>query len=157
MQKQKLTVEQALQKARHYCAYQERSHFEAKEKLYSLGLFKTEVEQLLSNLIEDDYLNEERFAKQFAGGKFRLKQWGKIKIEHELKQKRVSAYIIKKALREIEEDEYLKVLYNLAFKKWNSLKAEQYLNRIAKTTNYLLQKGFEHNLIINTLKQLRNK
>jgi len=157
MQKQKLTAEQALQKARHYCAYQERSHFEVKEKLYSFGLFKTEVEQLLSNLIEEDYLNEERFTKQFASGKFRLKQWGKIKIEHELKQKKVSSYNIKKTLKEIDEDEYLKVLQNLTQKKWNSLKAEQYLNRITKTTNYLLQKGYEYALINNAIKQLRNK
>ncbi|MBS1670519.1 MAG: RecX family transcriptional regulator [Bacteroidetes bacterium] len=157
MQKQKLTAEQALQKARHYCAYQERSHFEVKEKLYSFGLFKTEVEQLLSNLIEEDYLNEERFTKQFAGGKFRLKQWGKIKIEHELKQKKVSSYNIKKALKEIDEDEYLKVLQNLTQKKWSSLKAEQYLNRITKTTNYLLQKGYEYALINNAIKHLRNK
>ncbi|MBA4196848.1 MAG: RecX family transcriptional regulator [Chitinophaga sp.] len=157
MFKQKLTPEQALQKARHYCAYQERSHFEVKEKLYGFGLYKTEVEQLLSNLIEEDYLNEERFAKQFAGGRFRLKHWGRVKIEYELKQKKVSVYNIKKAIKEIEEDEYLAVLKSLAEKKWNSLKAEQYLNRIAKTTHYLLQKGFEQGLISNAIKELRNK
>jgi regulatory protein len=157
MFKQKLTPEQALQKAKHYCAYQERSHFEVKEKLYGFGLFKTEVEQLLSNLIEEDYLNEERFAKQFAGGRFRLKYWGRIKIEYELKQKKVSAYNIKKAMNEIDEEEYHEVLNKLAAKKWNSLKAEQYLNRMAKTTSYLLQKGFEQILISNAIKQLRNK
>ena len=73
---QRLSKEQAWQKIKHYCAYQERSHYEAKQKLYSFGLYSNEVEDLLSRLIEEDYLNEERFAEQFAGGKFRMKQWG---------------------------------------------------------------------------------
>src|ERR1700709_2489168 len=96
--KKKLTREQAMQKARHYCAYQERSHYEVKQKLYSFGLHKIEVEESLSGLIEEDYLNEERFAIQFAGGHFRMKQWGRVKIRYELKQKQVSEYCIKKAL-----------------------------------------------------------
>jgi regulatory protein len=78
--KKQLTKEQALQKARHYCGYQERSHAEVKEKLYSFGLRRQEVEESLSQLIEEDYLNEERFAQQFAGGHFRMKQWGRVKI-----------------------------------------------------------------------------
>ena len=87
MYKQQLTKEQAHQKAKHYCAYQERCHSEVKEKLYGFGLRKSDVEDLLSKLIEEDYLNEERFAIQFAGGRFRMKQWGRIKIKYELKQK----------------------------------------------------------------------
>src|SRR6201996_8784258 len=93
-----LSLEQALQKARHYCGYQERCHSEVKEKLYSFGLHKKEVEEALSTLIEENYLNEERFAIQYAGGHFRLKQWGKVKIRYELKQRQVSDYCIKKAL-----------------------------------------------------------
>src|ERR1700709_658618 len=93
--KKYLTREQALQKARHYCGYQERCHSEVKEKLYSLGLHKQQVEECLSQLIEENYLNEERFAQQFAGGKFRMKQWGRVKIKYELKQKQVSEYCIK--------------------------------------------------------------
>jgi regulatory protein len=85
-------TEKAWQKIKHYCAYQERSHAEAREKLYSFGLYRQEVETLLSQLIEENYLNEERFAVAFAGGKFRMKQWGKTKIKYELQQKRVSAY-----------------------------------------------------------------
>ena len=154
---QKLTPQQALQKARHYCAYQERSHTEVTEKLYGFGLRKIEVETLLSQLIEDDYLNEERFATQFAGGKFRMKQWGKVKIEYELKQKRVSPRNIKKALAQIDEEAYTKTLNDLLKKKWNSLKHEQYINRTVKTTNYMLQKGFERNEISSVINKLRNK
>ena len=87
----RIDKEQAFQKLKHYCGYQERSHQEAKEKLYSFGLYKQEVEELLSRLIEENYLNEERFAVAFAGGKFRMKGWGKVKILHALKEKRVSS------------------------------------------------------------------
>ncbi len=157
MFRQNLTPEQAFQKMKHYCGYQERSHFEAKEKLYGFGLHKPDVEQLLSRLIEEDYLNEERFAIQFVGGKYRMKKWGRIKIIHELKQKRVSSYNIKKALLEIDEEAYDKTLLQLAATKWKSLKAEQYLNRLAKTTNYLLQKGYEPERISASIKQIREK
>src|ERR1700744_6284152 len=89
-----LTKEQALQKAQHYCAYQERCHSEVKEKLYSIGLRKNDVEELMATLVEENYLNEERFAVQFAGGRFRIKHWGKVKIKFELKKKQVSDYCI---------------------------------------------------------------
>lgn len=149
LNRKQLTKEQALQKARHYCGYQERSHSEVKEKLYSFGLYKQQVEELLSQLIEENYLNEERFAIQFAGGRFRLKQWGRVKIKYELKQKRVSEYCIKKALKEIEEEDYLKTLQTLAQKKWASVKGEgvNHYVKLSKTTDYLLQKGYEPELI----------
>jgi regulatory protein len=110
MNKQFHSKEEALQKAKHYCAYQERCHSEVKEKLYSLGMNKKEVDELLSELISDNYLNEERFAILFAGGKFRIKQWGRIKIKYALKQKQVSEYCIKKALAAIYERDYNKTL-----------------------------------------------
>ena len=87
-----LPREQAFLKIKHYCAYQERSHKEVMGKLYDLGLFKKDAELLVSQLIEEGYLNEERFAIQFAGGKFRIKQWGKKKIVYALKEKQVSEY-----------------------------------------------------------------
>src|SRR5580704_3396141 len=96
-----LSPEQALQKARHYCGYQERCHQEVKEKLYSFGLRERDVDQALATLVEENYLNEERFAIQFAGGHFRLKQWGRVRIRYTLKQKQVSDYCIKKALAAI--------------------------------------------------------
>src|ERR1700744_5902304 len=125
MYKQQLTKEQALPKARQYCAYQERCHSEVKEKLYSLGLYKKEVEELLASLIEENFLNEERFAIVFAGGRFRIKHWGKVKIRHELKQKQVSEYCIKKALQEINTEDYRQTLYKLAEGKSKLLKKEK--------------------------------
>src|SRR5450432_470130 len=110
IRRQSLTKEQALQKARHFCAYQERCHNEVKEKLYSFGLWKKDVEETISLLIGDDYLNEERFAIQFAGGRFRMKQWGRVKIRYELKQRQLSEYCIKKALAAIDEEDYHKTL-----------------------------------------------
>lgn len=148
--------EQALQKAKHYCGYQERCHSEVKEKLYSLGLYKREVEECLAQLIEENYLNEERFARQFAGGKFRMKQWGRIKIMYELKQKQVSDYCIKKGLKEIEEADYEKVLQKLALEKWSTVKTEpNVFIKLRKTQDYLLQKGYEHSLVKQTLQTLR--
>jgi regulatory protein len=145
--KKYLTKEQALQKLKHYCAYQERCHSEVKEKLYSLGVWKKEHDEIIATLIEENYLNEERFAIAFAGGKWRVKQWGRVKIKYELKQKQVSEYCIKKALKQIEEDDYLKVLDKLANEKYASLKNEQYLIRKKKTMDFLVQRGFEHTLI----------
>src|ERR1041384_3800157 len=106
MNKTELTKEQAFKKIKQYCAYQERCHSEVREKLYSFELYKKDVEQIISQLIEENYVNEERFAIQYAGGKFRMKQWGKVKIKHALKQKQVSEYAIKKALKEINEKDY---------------------------------------------------
>ena len=157
LQKQFLTPQQALQKLKHFCGYQERSHHETVQKLYSLGLYKKEVDTLLSQLIEENYLNEERYAIAFAVGKFRIKQWGKVKIKYELQQNRVSSYNIIKALKEIDETDYIKTLAALATKKWTSLKGEQYLNRQSKTNSYLLQKGFEQNLIAQAVNELKTK
>lgn len=153
-----LTKEQALQKARYYCAYQERSHSEVKEKLYALGLHKQQVDEALAQLIEEDYLNEERFAKQFAGGKFRMKEWGRVKIKYELKKKQVSEYCIKKGLKEIDEDDYLVIMAKLAEEKWNTLKGEKNVFiKLRKTQDYLLQKGFETDLVRETLMKLKGQ
>lgn len=147
MYKKQLTKEQALQKLKHYCAYQERSHSEVREKLYNLGVFKKDHDPVISTLIEENYLNEERFAIAFAGGKFRMKQWGRVKIKYELKQKQVSDYSIKKAMKQIPEEEYLKTLKKLADEKYTSLKGEQYLIRKKKTMDFLIQKGYESELV----------
>lgn len=145
--KKQLTKEQALQKLKHYCAYQERSHSEVKEKLYSLGVWKKDHDGIIAALIEENYLNEERFAMAFAGGKWRMKQWGRVKIKYELRQKQVSDYCIKKALKQIDKDEYLRVLKELASDKYAALKNEQYLVRKKKTMDYLINKGFEMELV----------
>src|SRR6476661_294647 len=106
----RLTKGDALKKIKSFCSYQERSHKEVKDKLYSYGLYKVETEEIISTLIEENYLNEERFAKQFAGGKFRMKQWGRKKIIYELQQKQVNKVNIKTALKEIDEEQYLSVI-----------------------------------------------
>lgn len=147
--------EKAWQKIKHYCAYQERSHKEVKEKLYGFGLYKADVEMLLTQLIEENYLNEERFALAFAGGKFRMKQWGRQKIKYELKQKQVSDYCIKKALGAIDGEQYEKVLYKLATGKLNALKTEKnLLLKKRKMQQYLMQKGFETALIAKAMDEL---
>ncbi len=145
--KKQLTLGKALQKLKHYCAYQERCHSEVKEKLYSLGVFKKEADNIIATLIEEGYLDEERFAIAFAGGKFRIKQWGRVKIKYELKQKQVSSYSINKALKQINENEYVAVLKKLAEDKYASLKNEQPFLRKKKTMDYLLQKGFEGEMV----------
>jgi regulatory protein len=148
MYKKYLTKEQAIQKLKHFCGYQERCHSEVKEKLYSLGVSKSEHDEIISTLIEENYLNEERFAIAFAGGKFRVKQWGRVKIKYELKQKQVSEYNIKRAMKEIDETAYYDTLQKLFEEKWNSLKGEK--NRfikLTKTRDYLLQKGYEGELV----------
>jgi regulatory protein len=152
----RLGIEQALQKLRHYCSYQERSHLEAKEKLYSFGLYKTEVEACISTLIEEDYLNEERFAMAYARGKFRMKGWGKNKIIQSLKQKGVSVYCIEKALKEVNGENYAGTLNKAAETKWKSLSSEKNVfTKMRKTQNYLLQKGFEFHLIREELLRIR--
>lgn len=150
----RLTKEEALQKLRHYCAYQERCHKEVKDKLYSFGLNKTDVEEAISVLIEENYLNEERYAIAFAGGYFRSKQWGRVKIGYELKSKGVSQYCINNAMKEIGEDDYIKTIRELIDKKRESISGES-LNpyqRNQKIMNYLLQRGFESQLVQRELK-----
>jgi regulatory protein len=143
MKKVRIGKEQAIQRIRHYCAYQERAQQEVRDKLYELGMTMDEVEEIMSDLIAENFLNEERFATQFAGGHFRIKGWGKVKIQHALQQKRVSSFNIKIGLKAIDEDAYLATLQALATKKWNSLKGERGLSRMAKTYAFLHQRGFE--------------
>ncbi|HNA92369.1 MAG TPA: regulatory protein RecX [Chitinophagaceae bacterium] len=149
-----LTKEQALQKLKQYCAYQERCHREVKEKLYALGVWKRDHDEIIATLIEENYLNEERFAIAYAGGKFRIKGWGRVKIKYELKQKRVSEYCIKKALKQIDESNYIDKLTKLAIEKYQSLKGEQYLIRKKKTIDYLVGRGFELDLINFVISEL---
>ncbi|HYM94019.1 MAG TPA: regulatory protein RecX [Chitinophagaceae bacterium] len=147
LQRKQLTKEQALQKLKHYCGYQERCHSEVREKLFQLGGRRSDHDEIIATLIEENYLNEERFAQAFARGKFRMNQWGRIKIKNELKRKRVSDYCIGKALKRLDEKEYLQTLNKLAAKKYASLKGEQYLIRRKKTMDYLMMKGFEGELV----------
>ena len=148
MYKESLTPNQALSKIKHFCAYQERCHSEVKEKLYGFGLNKNEVDEILSRLIEENYLNEERFATQFAGGKFRIKKWGRVKIKYELRKKQVSDYCIKKALAAIDDKDYVKILQKIFTDKLKTLKGEKNIFiKKRKLQDHILQKGFESELV----------
>ena len=137
----------------HYCKYQERCHSEVRNKLYELGFTTPEVENQIANLIETGVLNEERFAKAFAGGKFRMLHWGREKIKQQLKQKKISEYCIKKALAEIPADEYDKTLRKLAFKKAEETKRDRSLpSRKSKLYRYLVQKGYERDIVLDIIK-----
>ena len=158
LRQKKLSKEEAFQKLRHYCSYQERSHNEVKEKLYGFGLYKSDVDACIADLIENNFLNEERFAIAFAGGKFRIKKWGKIKIKQGLKAKGVNEYCIKKALSTIPAEDYESTLTKLARLKWTGLRNEKNtFIKFRKTQDHLLQKGFESDLIASVMKTLREE
>ena len=147
-QQQHFTPQQALPKAKHFCAYQERCHSEVKDKLYGFGLTTQEVEEIISKLIEDNYLNEERCARAYAGGHFRVKHWGRVKIKYELKKRQVSAYCIKKALAVIDEEAYSTTLTRLAGLKLKTLTSEKNIFiKKKKLQDHLLMKGYENDLV----------
>jgi regulatory protein len=149
---QSFTPQQSIPKIKQYCAYQERCHSEVRDKLYSFGLHKDEVEEIIYTLITENYLNEQRFAILYAGSKFRMKQWGKNKIKQSLKFKQISDYCIKKALKEINDADYKKAFQKLADQKLKTLKSEKNIFiRKRKLQDFLLQKGFENNLIREAL------
>jgi regulatory protein len=150
----KLTPSQALLKVANYCAYQERCHSEVLEKLSEWGIWGIDAQEILLTLIEQNYLNEERFAIAFAGGKFRVKHWGKVKIKLELKQRDISEYCLNKALNEISDQDYLHTLNEQIDKKWAETKDKNLLSKRAKVARYVIGKGFEQDLIWNIL---RNK
>ncbi len=148
----KLTPSQALLKAANYCAYQERCHKEVLDKLSEWGVWGIDAQEILLTLIEQNYLNEERFAIAFAGGKFRVKHWGKVKIKLELKQKDISEYCLNKALNEISDQDYLHTLNEQIDKKWSETTDKNVLSKRAKVARYIAGKGFEQDLIWNILR-----
>ncbi|PRD48223.1 regulatory protein RecX [Sphingobacterium haloxyli] len=153
-QKKPLAPLQAKRKAENYCAYQERSQQEVRNKLYEWGLHQEDVENIIVQLIEDNFLNEERFAKAYALGKFRMKGWGKIKIKHHLKAKNVSEPLIRIALKEINEEEYYKKIEETIEKRIKKPISSIYFNEKSKLHTYLRSKGFE-SYIINDIINLK--
>lgn len=149
-----LDYKSAVQKAADYCAYQERSQQQVREKLYDYGLHQDEVEEALSELIVQGFINEERFAKAFAGGKFRMKGWGKRKIVQGLNQHRISDYCIRKGLAEIDPEDYYQTLKAQAEKKINSIKSDSDYIIKGKTTQYLISRGFEADLIREAIQEI---
>jgi regulatory protein len=142
----------ALVKAESYCAYQERAQQEVRDKLYDWGLHHDDVEEVITELIVTNFLNEERFAMSYVSGKFNIKKWGKIKIKQGLKLKRVPEKMIIKALNSIDYDKYLQTILAAAEKKSAVLIENDKYKRKYKLTTYLMGKGFESNLISEVLK-----
>ena len=143
----------ASEKLKKYCAYQERSHQEVVDKLYKLGLYKSQVDEILLELIQDDFLNEERFAEAFVSGKFRIKRWGRVKIKSHLKQKNISDYCIKKGMEVIDEAEYLETLNYWVERKTREIKEADTFKKKGKIASFLIQKGFESFLIWEVLNE----
>lgn len=143
-----ITRRDILVKAANFCAYQERTHTEVRERLQKWEVWGDEAEEIIAYLIEDNFLNEERFAKIFAGSKFRVKQWGRQKIKFELKARKLSEYCIKVGLAEIEDDDYIATLKTILEKKKHELRAEkQPLVVKQKLARYAIDKGFEGDLV----------
>lgn len=136
-----------------FCAYQERSHHEVRKKLYSLGLRNDAIDEILSRLITDGFINEERFAKAFSGGKFRIKSWGRLKIEQALSQHDITAQCIAIGLREIDEDAYRSTLKKLIHKKSDLLDETNIYQRRDAISKYVIAKGFEPELVWAMLKE----
>ncbi|MGB2257115.1 MAG: regulatory protein RecX [Flavobacteriaceae bacterium] len=148
------TLEQALSRLQRYCAYQDRCHIEVERKLTEMRMIPQAKEQIIMSLIEDDYLNEERFALAFVKGKFRIKKWGRIRLKAELKKRKISKYLIKSALEQISEKDYLFTFEELANRKANSIKADSILLKKKKLADYLIYRGWESSLVNNKVNQL---
>ncbi|WP_299902564.1 regulatory protein RecX [uncultured Aquimarina sp.] len=141
----------------HYCAYQDRCHKDISEKLSTMKLIPEAKEKIILHLIEHNFLNEERFAKSFARGKFRIKKWGKQRITRELKFRQISEYCIKKALQEIPENEYLETFHKIAEKKFESITVTDSYKKRKKLIDYLLYRGWENQLVFDKVTELLNQ
>ena len=147
----KLSPLQAKRRAEKTCAYQERCQQEMRDKLYSWGLHSNDVENIIVDLITNNFIDEERFAKAFAGGKFRIKKWGKIKIKLELKKRGISEYCIKQAMKEISNEDYFETIESLIEKKCNEYAGLKVHEKNYKVVQYLARRGFEQNLVWDLL------
>lgn len=148
-----ISLKDATLKAASYCSYRERTHQELRNKLYEYGLYGDEVEEVIISMITDGFLNEERYAKAYAGGKFRINNWGKVKIKLALTQKKISTYCIQEALKEIDDDDYEQKIGVLIEKKANEISDKNgyiFKNKIA---NYLINKGYETELVWNKINE----
>ena len=149
-----ISVQEAQKKMERFCAYQERCHQEVYGKLKDMGMIPQAIDHIISHLIQENYLNEERFARGYARGKFRIKKWGKNRIVQELKRRNISAFNVKSALSEIEEEEYLGTLDELARKRLGQIREPNIQKRKKKLADYLLYRGWESSLVYVKLKEL---
>lgn len=155
-EKNQFTKKEIQSKLEYYCAYQERCYKEVEEKLYSFSLNLSEKEEILTYLIEHNFINEERFAQSFVRGKHNYKFWGKNRIVNELKFRNISSRIITSALKEISEENYLENFHKLAEKHWNNITERKGPKKNKKFVDFLLRKGYETHLIYDKLDELNN-
>ena len=148
------TLKEATKKLEHYCAYQDRCHEEVIQKLRSMKMDLDEIDQIIVQLIADNFLNEERFACSFARGKHRIKHWGKIRIVNELKFRKISATLIKIALKEIDDSDYFGMFETLAEKHWETISERNTMKKRKKFCDYFLRRGWETELIYQKVKEL---
>ncbi len=139
-----------LAKVQRYCAYQDRCHQEVRTKLIKLKVYGQALEEMISILVQEGFLNEERYARSYVRGKFRIKKWGRVKIEQRLKMKNISAYSIRKGMSEIDEDEYKQTLAAIVEQEVGKL--ESPINKI-KLTKKMMLKGYETGLVMEVLKK----
>lgn len=149
-----ISEDDALIKLQWFCVYQDRCHKEVRNKLIELGIYGEALERIIVALIQENFLNEERFAQSYARGKFRMKRWGRYRIKRELKFRNISAYCIKKAMQEIDEDEYMATLYALLEKKNATEREPNFYKRRNKLATYLINKGYESHLVWAAIKEV---
>jgi len=148
------TVDEAKKKLEHYCAYQERCHQEVRQKLKSMHMIPEATDIIMVHLMDHNFLNEERYAKSFVRGKFRIKKWGRRRLLLELKKKDISKYNVNQAFSEIDEAEYIGVFNDLAEKKAESLKETDKYKKKKKLIDYLLYRGWESHLVYDKANEL---
>ena len=148
------TITEATKKLEGYCSYQERCHKDVIAKLKQMRMIPEAIDQIVGHLIQENYLNEERFAQSFARGKFNIKKWGRNRIVNELRQRHISSYNIKSALAEIDDHIYLETLDNLAKKRLDSIKDTDIQKRRRKLADYLFYRGWESHLVYDKITEL---
>jgi len=148
------TLEEAKRTLENYCAYQERCHKEVAQKLRDMRMIPEAIDIVVVHLLEHDFLNESRFAKTYARGKFRVKKWGRKRIELELKKREIGAFNIKEAFKEIPDTEYLNTFHELAEKKAATIKESNPFKKKKKLADYLLYRGWESHLVYDKVNEL---
>ena len=151
-----LSVKEVIQKLEYFCSYQERCHTEVESKFFDFRLSQEEKDQVVVHLIQNNFLNEERFALLFAKSKLHQKKWGKIRITQELKLRKISSFLITKALKSLLDDEYDLTFEQLSEKFWQSITEKNKVKKQKKFCDYLLRKGWESNLIYMRYKELQS-
>ncbi|MFD0799022.1 regulatory protein RecX [Maribacter chungangensis] len=148
------SLKEATKKLEAYCAYQDRCHKEVVSKLKEMGMIPVAIDEIVGHLIKENFLNEERFARSFARGKFNIKKWGKNRIINELKQRGITKYNLTSALKEIDEETYVQTLEQLAKRRLGQISETNLLKKRKKLADYLLYRGWESPLVYEITKRL---